>query len=55
MVRMLLPGARPESADASDALAVAICHAHLRSTHAYLDVAGAGPKAAAGIRTGAGA
>jgi crossover junction endodeoxyribonuclease RuvC len=30
MVRVLLPKARPESADAADALAVAICHAHHR-------------------------
>ncbi len=30
MVRILLPRARPESADAADALAVAICHAHHR-------------------------
>ena len=28
MVKMLLPGARIASADAADALAVAICHAH---------------------------
>ncbi|MDT7933801.1 MAG: crossover junction endodeoxyribonuclease RuvC [Sphingomonadaceae bacterium] len=28
MVRVLLPGARPESDDAADALAVAITHAH---------------------------
>ncbi len=28
MVRLLLPGACPASADAADALAVAICHAH---------------------------
>lgn len=28
MVRHLLPGCLPESADAADALAVAICHAH---------------------------
>jgi crossover junction endodeoxyribonuclease RuvC len=28
MVRTLLPGARLETADAADALAVAICHAH---------------------------
>lgn len=27
MVRLLLPGAAPESADAADALAIAICHA----------------------------
>ncbi len=32
MVRMLLPGASPSSADAGDALAVAICHAHHRQT-----------------------
>jgi crossover junction endodeoxyribonuclease RuvC len=32
MVRMLLPGAEPSSADASDALAIAICHAHHAST-----------------------
>jgi len=31
MVRMLLPQARPEGADAADALAVAICHAHYRA------------------------
>ena len=28
MIKMLLPGCRPENADAADALAVAICHAH---------------------------
>ena len=32
MVRMLLPGAEPSSADAADALAIAICHAHHAST-----------------------
>ena len=32
MVKMLLPGARIASADAADALAVAICHAHHRGT-----------------------
>ena len=32
MVRQLLPGCRAESADAADALAVAICHAHHRGT-----------------------
>jgi len=32
MVRRLLPGAAIGRADASDALAVAICHAHHRST-----------------------
>jgi crossover junction endodeoxyribonuclease RuvC len=32
MVRMLLPGASPEMADAADALAVAICHARYRAS-----------------------
>jgi crossover junction endodeoxyribonuclease RuvC len=32
MVRMLLPGCAPASADAADALAVAICHAHHAAT-----------------------
>lgn len=32
MVRMLLPGCRAETADAADALAVAVCHAHHRAT-----------------------
>ena len=32
MVRRLLPGATIRRADAADALAVAICHAHHRST-----------------------
>ena len=32
MVKTLLPGADFQSADAADALAVAICHAHNRST-----------------------
>ncbi|MCR9220899.1 MAG: crossover junction endodeoxyribonuclease RuvC [Alphaproteobacteria bacterium] len=32
MVRTLLPGARPESEDAADALAVAICHGHHGAT-----------------------
>lgn len=31
MVRMLLPGSAPRDADAADALAVAICHAHHRT------------------------
>ena len=34
MVRRLLPGATLRRADASDALAVAICHAHHRATKA---------------------
>jgi crossover junction endodeoxyribonuclease RuvC len=37
MVRMLLPGAAPGRADAADALAVAICHAHHRATAVRLD------------------
>jgi crossover junction endodeoxyribonuclease RuvC len=32
MVRRLLPGATIGRADAADALAVAICHAHRRSS-----------------------
>ena len=32
MVRRLLPGAAQKRADAADALAVAICHAHHRAT-----------------------
>ena len=31
MVKRLLPTARPQCADAADALAIAICHAHRRS------------------------
>ncbi|MCY3829838.1 MAG: crossover junction endodeoxyribonuclease RuvC [Rhodospirillaceae bacterium] len=34
MVGMLLPSAGPQSADAADALAVAICHAHHAATQA---------------------
>ena len=34
MVRMQLPGAAPESPDAADALAIAICHAHHAGTSA---------------------
>jgi len=36
MVRLLLPGATLRRADASDALAVAICHAHHRGTRLAL-------------------
>jgi crossover junction endodeoxyribonuclease RuvC len=32
MVRRLLPGAAQKRADAADALAVAICHAHHRAS-----------------------
>ncbi len=40
MVRMLLPacGTSKMSADASDALAIAICHAHTASTNARLQI-----------------
>jgi crossover junction endodeoxyribonuclease RuvC len=48
MVRCLLPGARIAGADAADALAVAICHAHHRRLNAML--AGAGAVRAAGVR-----
>ena len=34
MVTMLLPGCAPDTADAADALAVAICHAHHRPSAA---------------------
>ena len=34
MVRRLLPGCRRRRADAADALAVAICHAHHARPHA---------------------
>lgn len=44
MVRVLLPGALPASADAADALAVAICHASNRTTQEALRrLAGAAP------------
>ena len=34
MIRMLLPKADPKSADAADALAIAITHAHHRKARA---------------------
>ena len=37
MVQMLLPKAGKVTKDAADALAVAICHAHYRTTHHLLD------------------
>lgn len=40
MVRILLPKARPETTDAADALALAICHAHHRGVAAKRAVAG---------------
>lgn len=42
MVRALLPGCRIEGADAADALAVAICHAHHRAAPGYRLAAQAG-------------
>ena len=39
MVGVLLPRARPGSADAADALAIAICHAHHRSQRNLLEMA----------------
>ena len=41
MVNMLLPGANPETADAADALAVAICHAHHRPAQSLQKAVGA--------------
>jgi crossover junction endodeoxyribonuclease RuvC len=39
MVRRLLPGCAPDSADAADALAVAICHAHHAATRRVWKIA----------------
>lgn len=47
MVRVLLPGAAPKAADAADALAVAICHAHHLQT-ANARIASAMPLAGGG-------
>ena len=44
MVRRLLPGATLKRADAADALAVAICHAHHRNTRAAWSVAAVGTR-----------
>jgi crossover junction endodeoxyribonuclease RuvC len=41
MVRTLLPGCTAETADAADALAVAICHAHHRASALLMRRAGA--------------
>ena len=35
MVKMLLPGCKPKNNDSSDALAMAITHAHLRKSRGY--------------------
>ena len=40
MVKTLLPGAKVDRADASDALAVAICHAHQRQSAQKMRAAG---------------
>ena len=37
MINILLPGAKPETADATDALAVAVCHAHHRRAPAVVE------------------
>jgi crossover junction endodeoxyribonuclease RuvC len=41
MVHVLLPRAGPVTADAADALAVAVCHAHNRATMARINAVGA--------------
>jgi hypothetical protein len=41
MVRVILPTAGAQPADAADALAVAICHAHCRGTRALVGRASA--------------
>jgi len=40
MVGVLLPRARPQSADAADALAIAICHAHHRAQRSLFHALG---------------
>ncbi|WP_194149613.1 crossover junction endodeoxyribonuclease RuvC [Oecophyllibacter saccharovorans] len=40
MVRQMLPAASMKQADASDALAIAICHAHHRASHSRLAALG---------------
>ncbi|NKB48896.1 MAG: crossover junction endodeoxyribonuclease RuvC [Alphaproteobacteria bacterium] len=40
MISVLLPGADAQSADAADALAVAVCHAHHMATEQRLEVVG---------------
>jgi crossover junction endodeoxyribonuclease RuvC len=37
MINILLPGAKPETPDAADALAVAICHAHHRRANVFAE------------------
>ncbi|HVM79133.1 MAG TPA: crossover junction endodeoxyribonuclease RuvC [Stellaceae bacterium] len=55
MVRRLLPGCLAESADAADALAVAICHAHHAQTQAAWSVRGHAPSPQPSPRRGEGA
>jgi crossover junction endodeoxyribonuclease RuvC len=38
MVKLLLPKARMRTADSTDALAVAICHAHYRGSQRLADI-----------------
>jgi crossover junction endodeoxyribonuclease RuvC len=52
MVRRLLPGAAIRRADAADALAVAICHAHHRSSRQAWSDGRADPARRASLRTG---
>lgn len=47
MVRVLLPGCQVTSADAADALAVAICHAHFGATRRRWDARAVRPPAGA--------
>ena len=42
MVRRLLPGCEISTSDASDALAVAICHAHNLTTRGHWNARGLG-------------
>lgn len=53
MVARLLPGARPASADASDALAVAVCHGHHAATGRVWDGTGGAGGARAAAATAA--
>ena len=39
MMKILLPSSRAGSADAADALAVAVCHAHHRATRSRMAAA----------------
>ena len=39
MIKILLPGCTAKTADSADALAVAVCHAHLRATESKMTAA----------------